>query len=95
MTGDRGYQSAKGQQCEVVERDGDLPTEIWKQPIIDPSGLQKMAARRPKLAKRPKFLMSDPDGSRESLRNFSALSGARKQSPDCGASLGIGPFSAS
>lgn len=45
-----------------------------------PFGLQKMAARKPKLAKRPKFLMSDPDGSWESLRNVS------------GASLGAGHF---
>jgi len=35
------------------------------------SGLEEMAARTPTGAKRPKFLMSDPDSRRESLRNFS------------------------
>jgi hypothetical protein len=36
-----------------------LLAEIQNPPIIDFTGLQKMAARRPDLAKRPKFILSE------------------------------------
>jgi predicted nucleic acid-binding protein len=53
---------AEGQQRDVVRRKRrHTRVKFEHLPLFDSTGLQKMAARRPELAKRPKFILSEPD----------------------------------